>query len=197
MNSLQQLYQQIQHKTRVVILVSKAENSITAMLHHVLNYYDKNVDSISMNGEKNITENNEFIVIEAGKNADRFKANIALLCDINPEIQTVDFINSITNGGMLVYNEEIPAIKLVVEANTIPIKKYSYRRPNYSLENDVFLIDTNEGKLPLEITNETDIKNILGVKWICQHMGVDEDDFFEAVGTFKGLLPFAKAIGNK
>ena len=25
-----------------------------------------------------------------------------------------------------------------------------------------------------------------GAKWICQHMGVDEDDFYEAIVSFKG-----------
>ena len=184
MISEQQLYQQVQEKTRVVILTSKAENNITAMLLHVLNYHDKQVDYVLANGEQSIDESNEFIVIEAAKNADALKGNIALVIDVNPEIHTADFVNSITNGGMLVYNETIAAVKLLVEANTNTIKKYPYQQPNYTLENEVYFIDTNEGKLPLEITNKNDIKHLLGVKWLCQHMGVDEDDFYEAVGEF-------------
>ena len=184
MTIAQQLYQQIQYKTRVVILVSKAENNTTPMLLHVLHYYDKDVDVVTVNGNDNITESNEFIVIEAGENADSYKANIALICDVNPDIQTATFINSITNGGILVYNEEVPAIKLLVETNKNPIKKYPYQASNFTLDNSTYFLDTNEGKLPLEMTNEYDIKNVLGVKWICQHMGVDEDDFYEAVASF-------------
>ena len=30
------------------------------------------------------------------------------------------------------------------------------------------------------------MQNLAGAKWICQHMGVDEDDFYEAIASFKG-----------
>jgi len=30
------------------------------------------------------------------------------------------------------------------------------------------------------------LNNLAGAKWICQHMGIDEDDFYEAIATFKG-----------
>lgn len=185
MISEQQLYQQSQHKTRVVILSSTTDNNIAEMLLHVMEYHKKNVDYVLANGKNNFNEHNEFIVIEKAKSADKFKANIALIVDVNPEIQTTDFINSITNGGMLVYNEEINTVKMLVESNTNPIKKYPYKAPNYLFENGTYYLDTNEGELPLDITNEYDMKNILGVKWICQHMGVDEDDFYEAMGTFR------------
>jgi len=181
----QNIYQQSQQKTRVVILAPKVENNLTAMLLHVLEYHGKNVDFVLDKAQStHFDEQNEFIVIESAISADIYKANIALLCDINPEINTATFIKSLINGGMLVYNEEVATLKSIVEASTSPIKKYPYQAPNFTLENETVVLDTNEGKLPLEMTNENDIKHILGVKWICQHMGVDEDDFFEAVGTF-------------
>jgi UDP-N-acetylmuramate: L-alanyl-gamma-D-glutamyl-meso-diaminopimelate ligase len=30
------------------------------------------------------------------------------------------------------------------------------------------------------------LNNLAGAKWICQNMGVDEDDFYEAIASFKG-----------
>ncbi|MBT8303677.1 MAG: peptidoglycan synthetase, partial [Bacteroidia bacterium] len=30
------------------------------------------------------------------------------------------------------------------------------------------------------------LNNLAGAKWICQNMGIDEDDFYEAIATFKG-----------
>src|SRR5690606_26817148 len=29
-------------------------------------------------------------------------------------------------------------------------------------------------------------QNLAGAKWICQHMGIDEEDFYEAISSFKG-----------
>jgi len=40
--------------------------------------------------------------------------------------------------------------------------------------------------LPIEIFGKHNLNNLAGAKWICQHMGIDEDDFYEAITTFKG-----------
>src|SRR5690606_42157423 len=40
--------------------------------------------------------------------------------------------------------------------------------------------------LPIEVFGKHNLNNLAGAKWICQHMGIDEDDFYEAIATFKG-----------
>ncbi len=40
--------------------------------------------------------------------------------------------------------------------------------------------------MPVEIFGEHNLNNLAGAKWICQHIGVDEDDFYEAISSFKG-----------
>ena len=40
--------------------------------------------------------------------------------------------------------------------------------------------------MPLEIFGIHNLQNLAGAKWICQHMGIDEDDFYEAIASFKG-----------
>ena len=47
-------------------------------------------------------------------------------------------------------------------------------------------METPEGPMPLEIFGKHNLNNLAGAKWICQHMGVDEDDFYEAIASFKG-----------
>ncbi|MEE9349553.1 MAG: peptidoglycan synthetase, partial [Flavobacteriaceae bacterium] len=37
-----------------------------------------------------------------------------------------------------------------------------------------------------EIFGNHNLQNLAGAKWICQHMGIDEDDFYEAIASFKG-----------
>ncbi|RPD93448.1 hypothetical protein EGM88_13170 [Aureibaculum marinum] len=185
MISIQQLYQQSLDKTRVVIVVPTIENNIMAMLRHVLEYHDKDVDYVLPNGKSISTEDNEFVLIEATKNANDFKANIALIVDVNPELNTTTFIDSITDGGMLVYNQDVASLKLIVEANTHTIKKYSYAAPNYTIENELHFLETNEGKLPIQISEKIDLENLFGIKWLCQHLGIDEDAFYEAIGTFE------------
>jgi len=90
------------------------------------------------------------------------------------------------NGGALIYNTEDDIVKKIVEESTKSIKKYPYQTPNYSIENGMTLLDTDEGEVPLEIFGQHNLQNLEGAKNICLHIGVGEDDFYEAISSFKG-----------
>jgi UDP-N-acetylmuramate: L-alanyl-gamma-D-glutamyl-meso-diaminopimelate ligase len=96
------------------------------------------------------------------------------------------FIAKITNGGILVYNEEDPEVKKVAEAATNPIRKIPYTTPKYEVKDGVTLLETPEGAMPIEVFGAHNLNNLAGAKWICQNMGVDEADFYEAIASFKG-----------
>ncbi|WP_026450353.1 UDP-N-acetylmuramate--L-alanine ligase [Aequorivita capsosiphonis] len=208
------LYEQSKNKTRVVIGGSHGKTTITSMILHVMSYHGKEVDYMvgaqleGFNTMVKITENNDFMVIEGDEYLsspiDRrpkfhlYKPNIALLSGIawdhinvfptyeNYVEQFEIFIKEITDGGALIYNEEDTEVKRVVEEATNPIKKYPYQTPEYSVEDGTTLLDTPEGPMPVEIFGKHNLNNLEGARWICQLMGVDVDDFYEAISTFKG-----------
>lgn len=208
------LYEQSKGKTRVVIGGSHGKTTITAMILHVLNYHDIEVDYMvgaqleGFDTMVHLTIENEFIVLEGDEYLsspiDRrpkfhlYKPNIALLSGIswdhinvfptykNYVEQFTIFINSITNGGIIVYNQEDDEVKRLVEQSEHTIKKYPYKTPNYKIENGTTLIDTPEGEIPLEIFGKHNLQNLAGAKWICQHMRVGEDEFYEAIASFSG-----------
>jgi UDP-N-acetylmuramate: L-alanyl-gamma-D-glutamyl-meso-diaminopimelate ligase len=96
------------------------------------------------------------------------------------------FIQKITNGGILVYNEDDSEVKRVAEAATNPIRKLPYTTPKYEVKDGVTLLETPEGAMPIEVFGAHNLNNLAGAKWICQNMGVDEADFYEAIASFKG-----------
>src|SRR5690606_39352085 len=53
------------------------------------------------------------------------------------------------------------------------------------LENDLTVIDTPEGDLQIDLLGSHNMNNLSGAKWVCQHMGIDEDDFYEAIASFR------------
>ena len=99
-------------------------------------------------------------------------------------------------GGVLVYNESDSVLERITEASQNTIRKESYRLPEYFIDTGVTYLKTDEGDLPLEVFGEHNLSNIAGAKWICQLMGVDEDDFLEAIMSFKGASKRLEKIGD-
>lgn len=121
------IYEQCKNKTRVVIGGSHGKTSITSMILHVMNYYNKEVDYMvgaqldGFDTMVRLTEDNEFIVLEGDEYLSSamdlrpkfhlYKPNIALLSGIawdhinvfptfeNYLEQFEIFINQMTPGG--------------------------------------------------------------------------------------------------
>ncbi|MBA09633.1 MAG: peptidoglycan synthetase [Flavobacteriaceae bacterium] len=208
------LFEQSKNKTRVVIGGSHGKTTITSMILHVMHYHGQDVDYMvgaqlkGFDVMVKLTDENDFIVLEGDEYLsspiDRrpkfhlYKPNIALLSGIawdhinvfptydNYVEQFKIFVDSIVEGGSINYNEEDAEVKQVVEASTNTIRKIAYKTPEYRVSNGSTLLETSEGLLPVEIFGKHNLNNLAGAKWICQHMGIDEDDFYEAIATFAG-----------
>lgn len=208
------LYEQSKDKTRVVIGGSHGKTTITSMILHVMNYNDREVDYMvgaQLDGFEtmvHLTEENEFMVLEGDEYLSSpidmrpkfhlYKPNIALISGIawdhinvfptfeNYLEQFKIFTESLTNGGIMVYNEEDENVKEIVEGSEHHIKKYPYATPDHIVDNGITYLDTSDGDMPLEIFGDHNLQNLAGAKWICQCMGIDEDDFYEAIASFKG-----------
>ena len=208
------LYEQSKHKTRVVIGGSHGKTTITAMILHVLNYHDIEVDYMvgaQLEGFDlmvKLTDEADFMVLEGDEYLsspiDRrpkfhlYQPNIALLSGIawdhinvfptfeNYLNQFKIFVDSITVGGSISYNTEDPHVKSIVENSENQIRKFPYQTPKHTIEEGVTYLDTEEGPLPLEVFGAHNLNNLAGSKWICQQMGVDQDDFYEAISSFSG-----------
>lgn len=208
------LYEQSKDKTRVVIGGSHGKTTISSMILHVLNYFDREVDFMvgaqleGFDRMVHLSETNDFVVLEGDEYLsspiDRrpkfhlYQPHIALLSGIawdhinvfptyeNYLEQFEIFVDSIVEGGSITYNEEDTAVMKIVEDSENTIRKIPYTTPEYYTENGQTFLETSEGPLPLGIFGHHNLNNLAGAKWICQHMGIDEDDFYEAIQSFEG-----------
>lgn len=208
------IYEKSKYKTRVVIAGSHGKTTITAMVLHVLNYHHKPTDFMvgaQLEGFSTmikLTQENDFILLEGDEYLSSpidpqpkflwYQPNIALISGIawdhinvfgtyeEYQAQFEYFVDNMTNGSTLVYNEEDEAVKKIAENAKKPTRKHAYRTPRYEIIDEGVHLDTPEGLMPLQIFGEHNMSNLAGAKWICQHMGVDEDDFYEAIAEFKG-----------
>jgi len=208
------LYRQSEGKTRVVIAGSHGKTSITSMILHVLHYCGKEVDYMvgaqldGFDRMVHLTDHNDFILLEGDEYLssplDRrskflwYRPNIALISGIAWDHMNVfptyeeylapfrEFLDGIEPGGSITFNAEDPEVVRLVEAATSPVRKLPYETMDYEISGGVTYIETEEGSLPLSIFGRHNLSNLAGAKWICQHMGIDELDFYEAIGSFKG-----------
>jgi UDP-N-acetylmuramate: L-alanyl-gamma-D-glutamyl-meso-diaminopimelate ligase len=208
------IYEQCKLKTRVVIGGSHGKTTITSMILHVTNFYDKEVDYMvgaqleGFDVMVKLTEENDFIVLEGDEYLsspiDRrpkfhlYNPNIALISGISwdhinvfPTYEIYKkqfeiFVESIVEGGSITYNSEDLDTNEIVNNTTRSIRKFDYSIPEFTINNGITYLQTTEGELPLEIFGKHNLSNLMGAKWICQHMGIDEDDFYQAITSFKG-----------
>lgn len=208
------LYEQSRDKTRVVIGGSHGKTSITSMILHVLHYHGRDVDYMvgaqleGFDRMVKLTDTNDFIVLEGDEYLssalDRrpkfhlYKPHIALLSGIawdhinvfptweNYVEQFRIFLDAIVVGGSITYNEEDDTVRDLVESCENTIRKIPYGTAPHLIENGQTFLKTQEGPVPLHVFGAHNMNNLAGAKWICQHMGIDEADFYEAIASFKG-----------
>ncbi|MGS2763939.1 Mur ligase domain-containing protein [Sinomicrobium sp. M5D2P9] len=195
------LYEFARYKTRVVIAGNSGRAAIASAILHVLEYHNREVDHVISGGSEHtahLTKDNDFILLTGNdrplSEADAtpefhwYQPNISLLSGIGPEAETEEhfrvFVDRVVKGGIAVYNEEDEKLRTIVETSENPIRKHPYGRPEYEKENGEIMLHTPEGPMPLELPDEQALHHLAGAKWICQHMGVDEDDFYEAIGAY-------------
>lgn len=208
------IYEQSKNKTRVVIGGSHGKTTITSMILHVMHYHNVAVDYLvgaqleGFDRMVHLTAENEFMLIEGDEYLSSaldlrpkfhlYKPNIALLSGIawdhinvfptfeNYVEQFKIFVDKIVNGGILIYNEEDAVINEIVAETANPIRKLPYSTPEYTIDEGITYLETPEGPMPLEVFGKHNLSNLNGAKWVCQNMGIDEEDFYEAIASFRG-----------
>ncbi len=208
------IYEMSKDKTRVVIGGSHGKTSITAMILHVLNSNNKDIDFMvgaQLEGFEtmvHLTDQNDFILLEGDEYlsspVDRrpkfhlYQPNIALISGIswdhinvfptkeNYINQFIKFIDTIVQGGVLVYNELDEEVKKITLNCEKSIRKLEYSVPEHFIKNGITFLKTDEGEIPLNIFGDHNLNNLAGAKLVCQLMGVHDEEFYSAITSFKG-----------
>jgi UDP-N-acetylmuramate: L-alanyl-gamma-D-glutamyl-meso-diaminopimelate ligase len=208
------IYEQSKDKTRVVIAGSHGKTSISAMVLHVLHYH--NLDCDFMIGAQlegfdtmvKLTSDNEFILLEGDEYLSspidlrpkflHYKPNIALISGIAWDHVNVfptykDYfkqfellLDCIEPGGAVVYNQLDSEVKRAVGGTSNEIKKFGYALPDYTIDDGEVNLQTTLGDVPLSIFGKHNMNNLEGARWICNQMGISDEQFYEAIPQFTG-----------
>ena len=218
------LYEQSKDKTRVVIAGSHGKTTITAMILHVLNFHGRDCDYMlgaqleGFDTMVKLTDDNEFILLEGDEYLsspiDRrpkflhYRPNICLISGIAWDHVNVfptfqDYVNQfkalvevIEQGGALVYNELDQELNQLVNESSHEIKKFPYGFPEFTIEDGIVSLLTEEGAVPLSIFGKHNMNNLEGARWICNQMGISDEEFYTAIPDFKGASRRLELLGS-
>lgn len=210
------IYEATKDKIRVVIGGSHGKTTITAMILHVLNYQKVDADFMvgaqleGFNTMVKLTKDSPIAIIEGDEYLaspiDRrpkfhlYKPNIAILSGIawdhinvfptfeiyvNQFEQFVDLIEP--NGSLIYCNEDAELQKVAAGAGLKNnISKTPYSIPQHRIENGTTILEDKGKDIPLQIFGNHNLMNLNGARLVCNKLGLTNDQFYEAIQSFKG-----------
>lgn len=206
------IYEQTKDKLRVVIGGSHGKTTITSMILHVLNYYQRDFDYLvgaqlaGFDTMVKITTEAPLIVIEGDEYLaspiDRrpkfhlYKANLAVISGIAWDHINVFktyadyvkqfelFIDTIQPGGKLIYCSADHDLQQLVNQATAEIEKIAYAIPDHQVKGGITYLMPEE--VPLKVFGNHNLMNLNAAKLICAQLGIDNKQFDTAISSFTG-----------
>lgn len=216
------LYEQSKNKTRIVIGGSHGKTSITSMIIHAFNKMEINCDymvgaqlqgfevmvKLSDDAKYMIIEGDEYLTspIDRRPKFHLYNPDIALISGIawdhinvfptfeNYIDQFRIFIEKISENGKLIYcknDKTVEDISLRSEKN---IEKYAYSIPNHIIKNGITYIIYNNKEYPIQIFGNHNLMNIEGARLGCNQIGISDENFYNAIGSFNGASKRLEAV---
>ncbi len=208
------LYEQSKNKKRIVIGGSHGKTTITSMLLHVVSQMQLDVDYMvgaQLEGYDcmvKLSESAPFMILEGDEYLsspiDRrpkfhlYQPHVALLSGIawdhinvfptfeNYVEQFEIFCKCIEPNGVLVYNTEDNEVNKLGEKFKDSLRTKPYKTPNYEVTATGTKVTYNGKVYDLKIFGSHNLQNMIGAMYLAEEMGITNDDFLNAMGTFTG-----------
>ena len=218
------LYEQARGKRRVVIGGSHGKTTITAMILHVLQSVGKECDymvgaqlegfevmvKLTASAPVMVFEGDEYLTspIDRRPKFHLYMPDIALISGIAWDhmnvFPTFDnyieqfriFARLVSKNGKLIYCKEDKVVADAVKSAGNSVELIGYSLPENTLEKGVTYLITPHGKFALKVFGHHNLLNLSGALEVCRQLGVDDQDFYKAISSFKGASNRLESIGK-
>ena len=218
------LYEQARGKRRVVIGGSHGKTTITAMILHVLQSVGKECDymvgaqlegfevmvKLTASAPVMVFEGDEYLTspIDRRPKFHLYMPDIALISGIAWDhmnvFPTFDnyieqfriFARLVSENGKLIYCKEDKVVADAVKSAGNSVELIGYSLPENTLEKGVTCLITPHGKFALKVFGHHNLLNLSGALEVCRQLGVDDQDFYKAISSFKGASNRLESIGK-
>jgi UDP-N-acetylmuramate: L-alanyl-gamma-D-glutamyl-meso-diaminopimelate ligase len=217
------IYEQSKDKLRVVIGGSHGKTTITSMILHVLNYYNRDFDYLvgaqlaGFETMVKVTDSAPVIIIEGDEYLaspiDRrpkfhlYKANIAVISGIAWDHINVFptfedyiaqfnlFIDTILPHGKLIYCEnDLELVKIVVNSKS-NLVRIPYTIPSHKVIDGItYLLPQNTA---LQVFGDHNLMNLNAAKLVCEQLQINADEFNIAIASFTGAAKRLELLNSR
>lgn len=209
------IYENSRDKQRVVIAGSHGKTTITAIIVHVLNYFNRKFDYVIGARVGNLTNtvklsNAPVIIIEGDEYLSsaldptpkflRYQHHIGLISGIAWDHANVfpteedyvaqfdRFADQTPKGGILIFCEQDPLAMMIGKKERFDVQSISYKSHVHAEQNAKFylLSGKEKEKVPIKVFGSHNMQNISGAKELLKKIGITTEQFFEAISSFEG-----------
>ncbi len=219
------IFEQSQNKQRVVIAGSHGKTTITSMILHVLKYNKRNFNYLvgaQIEGFDNmvkLSENAPLIVIEGDEYFTspidptpkfiHYQPHIALISGIawdhfnvfptwESYVKQFELLaDSLPKAGAIIFDQTDDMLDVIGQKERPDVASTPYTvHPHRIEDNKTILITAEQGQVPVLVFGSHNMKNISGAREVCERLGVTDEQFYDAIRTFKGASKRLELLGT-
>ncbi len=207
------IFRQSLNKQRIVIAGSHGKTTITSMIIHVLNYWDRCFDYVvgaHLDGFENtvklsddpiiIIEGDEYLTSTLDKTPKflKYQHHIGLVSGvawdhinvfptIEEYVKQFDlFADTTPKAGSLIYCEEDDLATVICCKQRPDVASIPYQEhPSVINDGNTFL-QTDHGSVAVQVFGRHNMQNFSGAKAVLLKIGITEEQFYKAIPSFKG-----------
>ena len=216
------MYEQTKDKLRIIVGGSHGKTTTTAMILHVLQKCNVEFDYLvgskldgfeTMVGLSNsskiaVFEGDEYLTsaIDLRPKFHVYKGDIGIITGIawdhinvfptfeNYIEQFKIFVEALPENGSIIYSHNDYEVEKLIGAANIKAKKIPYVTPSFEVKGGVVYIKPNQTEVALKFFGTHNLQNMMAAKHACNAAGVGEEQFYEAIQSFKGTAKRLETI---
>lgn len=200
-------------KQRVIIAGSHGKTTITGIVVHVLNFYNRSFDYVigaRIKGVDNpvklsdapliVIEGDEYLcsALDPTPKFLRYQHHIGLISGVAWDHANVfpteeeylkqfdKFADQTPKSGILIFCDSDPMVSVVGNKQRADVISVPYKAHSHVLENGQEYLTNGKERIPIKIFGNHNLQNINGAKELLKKIGISSEQFYKAISSFEG-----------
>lgn len=200
-------------KQRVIIAGSHGKTTITGIVVHVLNFYNRSFDYVigaRIKGVDNpvklsdapliVIEGDEYLcsALDSTPKFLRYQHHIGLISGVAWDHANVfpteeeylkqfdKFADQTPKSGILIFCDSDPMVSVVGNKQRADVISVPYKAHSHALENGQEYLTNGKERIPIKIFGNHNLQNINGAKELLKKIGISSEQFYKAISSFEG-----------